>query len=129
MSRTDHFVNLAADLNRADRAALVKDRLTRFFSLPEQGRAQLIDFAIATTKLGDERGRVVDETILTTIMEMPRDVQEVTLDAIWEAHRILDGDERETADRELDQSIGDALGGPQRIFVRDHLLGLGWERP
>jgi tetratricopeptide (TPR) repeat protein len=129
MSRTDHFVNLAADLNRADRAALVKDRLTRFFALPEKGRPQLIDFAIAATKLGDQRGRVVDETILVTIMEMPRDVQEVTLDAIWEAHRILEGDERLTADRELDQAIGDALGGPQRIFVRDHLLGLGWERP
>jgi len=129
MSRTDHFVNLAADLNRDDRAALVKDRLTRYFALPEKGRSQLIEFAVAAAQLGELRGRVVDETILMTIMEMPREVQEVTLDAVWEAHRVLDGDERETADRELDQAIGDALGGPQRIFVRDHLLGLGWERP
>jgi len=129
MSRADHFVNLAADLNRDDWAQLVKDRLTRYFALPESGRPQLIEFALATAKLGEQRGRVVDETILTTIMEMHREVQEVTLDAVWEAHRTLDGPQREVADRELDQSIGDALGGPQRIFVRDHLMGLGWERP
>jgi len=129
VSRADHFVNLAADLTRDDRAVLVKDRLTRLFALPEHGRPQLIELALATGRLGEMRGRVVDEAILMTIMETHRELQEVTLDAIWEAHRHLEGDDREMADRELDQAIGDALGGPQRIFVRDHPLGLGWERP
>ncbi|MGI9033129.1 MAG: hypothetical protein ACR2HY_05520 [Acidimicrobiales bacterium] len=129
MSRTDHFVNLAADVRRDDRMALMKDRMMRFFSLPENGRLQLAELSLATARLGENRGRGVYEAILVTIMEMPREVQETAIDAIWEAHRQLDGDARATADAELDQSIGDALGGPQRIFVRDRLYELGWERP
>lgn len=129
MSRTDHFVNLAADLRRDDRAALVKDRMMRFFSLPEHGRVQLAELSLSAARLGEKRGRGVYETILLTVMETPRDVQETAIDAIWEAHRQLHGDARETADRELDQAIGDALGGPQRVFVRDRLYALGWERP
>jgi tetratricopeptide (TPR) repeat protein len=129
MSRPDHFVNLAADLRRDDRATLVKDRMMRFFSLPENGRLQLAELSLATARLGDNRGRGVYEAILMMIMEMPREVQETAIDAIWEAHRQLDGEVRRSADQELDQAIGDALGGPQRIFVRDRLYELGWERP
>ncbi len=38
-------------------------------------------------------------------------------------------EEREAADRALDAVVGAALGAPQRIFVRDFLYSLGWERP
>ncbi|MFN2606814.1 MAG: tetratricopeptide repeat protein [Acidimicrobiales bacterium] len=128
-SRPDHFANLAADLRRDDREALVRSRLTRFFALPEHGKVQLAELALATARLGEKRGRGVYEAILVTIMETHRDTQEAAIDAIWEAHRQLGGEQREQADAELDQAISDALGGPQRIFVRDHLYAAGWERP
>ena len=50
--------------------------------------------------------------------------------AILEGHRSIDDEEaRVEADRALDQAIADALGGPQRVAVRDFLEGEGWERP
>ena len=129
MSRTAHFVNLAADLRRDDRMELVKERLFRLYALPDHGRVPLTELAVATASLGEGRARGIIEAELSLMMEMPKDVQEVNLLAIWDAHRQLEGEARELADAELDQAIGDALGGPQRVFVRDFLYARGWERP
>ena len=129
MSRADHFANLAADVRRDERVELVHARLVRLLAAPDGGRAPLTEFFLAAARLGEKRARGVIDASLGTVMELPVDKQIAALDAIWAAHKMLEGDERETADRELDQAIGDALGGPQRIFVRDHLLELGWERP
>jgi tetratricopeptide (TPR) repeat protein len=129
MSRADHFANLAADVRRDERVELVHARLVRLLAAPDHGRVPLTEFALAAARLGEKRARGVIEAQLGTVMELPQEAQTAVLDAIWAAHSQLHGEDRETADRELDQAIGDALGGPQRIFVRDYLLGLGWERP
>jgi tetratricopeptide (TPR) repeat protein len=129
MSRAVHFVNLAADLRREDRIDLVKERLYRLFALPDHGRIALTELALAVATLGEGKGRGILEAELDLIMEMTPDVQEVALLSIWDAHRQLSGAQREVLDQELDQAIGDALGGPQRVFVRDFLYARGWERP
>jgi tetratricopeptide (TPR) repeat protein len=129
LTRQDHFANLAADVKSGERAELVKERLVRLRTLPDQGRLPVAELALAVARLGEERARGVIADELSVVMEFPREMQELVLDAIWDAHRQLGPEEREAADRALDEAIGDALGGPQRIFVRDHLYGLGWERP
>ncbi len=129
MSRTVHFANLAADLRRDERIRLVKERLYRLFALPDKGRIALTELALAVASLGEGRGRGIIEDELSLVMEMTPDVQEVALLAIWDAHSQLTGEARDTLSRELDQAIGDALGGPQRIYVRDFLYARGWERP
>jgi len=129
MSRADHFANLAADVRRDERVELVHARVVRLLAAPQGARAPLTEFSLAAARLGEKRARGVIEAELGTVMEMPQEAQVAALDAIFAAHGQLEGDERETADRELDQAIGDALGGPQRIFVRDHLLEVGWVRP
>ncbi len=129
MSRTAHFVNLAADLRRDDRADVVKERLFRLYAQPDHGRVPLTEFSVATAALGEGRARGIIEAELSLMMEMNQEVQQVSLLAIWDAHRQLEGEAREIADGELDQAIGDALGGPQRVFVRDFLYERGWERP
>ena len=129
MSRTVHFANLAADLRRDERMRLVKERLYRLFALPDRGRAALTELSRAVGTLEEGRGRGILEDELSLVMEMTQDVQEVALLAIWDAHCQLSGPAQETLDRELDQAIGDALGGPQRVYVRDFLYARGWERP
>ena len=129
MSRMVHFVNLAAELRREDRIDLVKERLYRLFSLPDKGRVALTELSLAIATLDEGKGRGIIEAELSLIMEMTPDVQEVALLAIWDAHRQLSGRSRDVLDRELDQAIGDALGGPQRVYVRDFLYARGWERP
>ena len=129
MSRADHFANLVADVRRDERVELVHARVVRLLAAPQGGRAPLTEFSLAAARLGEKRARGLIEAELGTVMEMPQEAQVAALDAILAAHGQLEGEERETADRELDQAIGDALGGPQRIFVRDYLLELGWVRP
>ncbi len=129
MSRTVHFANLAADVRRDERIALVKERLYRLLSLPDRGRVALTELALAVAALGEGRGRGILEDELSLVMEMTQDVQEVALLAIWDAHCQLTGSAQEVLDQELDQAIGDALGGPQRVYVRDFLYARGWERP
>jgi hypothetical protein len=70
---------------------------------------------------------MVDE--LNVLMELPRDDLNAGLKARFDAHSGLTDDERAVADRALDQAIGDALVGPQRMYVRDFMYGLGWTRP
>jgi tetratricopeptide (TPR) repeat protein len=129
-SRTDHFAALVAVVSDEEREALMKERLLRYFVLPEkQLMTALAELAMAVAKLGHERAYPVLETELLVVMEQPKEFHAVTLQAIHEAHRRIDDEEQRTqADQALDQAIG-GLGGVQRIHVRDYLYSIGWERP
>lgn len=130
-SRTDHFAALLATVDADERIGLVRERIYRLLALPEPRRTtSLAELAKATGELGFDDGRRAYETILKMVVELPQDQQRVGLRAIIAGHRsIEDEDARYEADRAVDQAIGDALGGPQRVSVRDFMEGEGWERP
>lgn len=129
-TRPDHFARLVAEVKDDERMALVHERIYRLMALPEPRRTSaLAELSLAVARLGYEPARRALEAQLKVVMEMPTELHTVMLDAVWQAHRTLEGDVREEADRALDQAIGDALGGPQRVYVRDHLYEVGWERP
>jgi len=130
LSRTDHFAALAAVVKDEEREALLKERLLRLFGLPEQQLlTALAELALAVAKLGQERAYPVIETELLVVMEQPKEIHAIALQAIHAAHLRMDDQElRAQADQALDQAIG-GLGGVQRIHVRDYLYSIGWERP
>ena len=69
-------------------------------------------------------------SVMKLVIELPQDQQSLALRAIIAGNAsIEDEDIRLDADRAIDQAIGDALGGPQRVAVRDFMTGEGWERP
>jgi tetratricopeptide (TPR) repeat protein len=130
-TRSQHFAALMAVADAEERSVLARERIYRLIAQP-QARAlgALAEVASAVASLGFDDARRVYETVLKVIVEMPRDDQVLGMQAVFEAHRrIADDEAREEADRALDQAISDALGGPQRVLVRDFLEGLGWERP
>jgi tetratricopeptide (TPR) repeat protein len=129
VGRPDHFATLLATTTEEERAALLRERYYRLFSLPGTARDRaLIELALAAVRVG-RYGGLIMETELLFIMELPHEHQEPALRARFQAHRQLGEEEREAADRALDAAIGAALGAPQRVFVRDFLYSLGWERP
>ena len=129
-TRTEHFAALSASIRDDERMPLVHERLFRLMALPEPRRsAALAELSLAVANLGYEGARKVIEAQLKVMMEMPTDSHSVVLSALNDAHSRLEGDARDHADRALDQAIGDALGGPQRVHVRDYLVSVGWERP
>jgi tetratricopeptide (TPR) repeat protein len=130
-SRIDHFAALLAVVNLEERTVLVRERMFRLLANPEPRRTTSVaELARAVGLLEFEDGRKVYESIMKLVIELPQDTQSTSLRAIIEGHRSIEDDERrESADRALDQAIGDALGGPQRVAVRDFLEGEGWERP
>ncbi|MDQ4089969.1 MAG: tetratricopeptide repeat protein [Actinomycetota bacterium] len=130
-SRIDHFASLLAVVNLEERTVLVRERMFRLLANPEPRRTTSVaELARAVGMLEFEDGRKVYESIMKLVIELPQDTQGTSLRAIVEGHRSIEDDEaREGADRALDQAIGDALGGPQRVAVRDFLEGEGWERP
>ena len=90
----------------------------------------MAEVAKSIGELGYDEARKVYESVLKLLIELPQDDQRAGLRAIIAAHRQIQGeDEQLDAERALDQAIGDALGGPQRVAVRDFLEGEGWERP
>jgi len=130
MSRAAHFATLVGASRRADRTGMVRERLLRLLALPEPSRrSALAELALASAQLGDARARAVMEAELGALMELPNEHLEIALRARLDAHARLAEVEREEADRALDGAIGEALQGPQRIFVRDFLYSLDWERP
>ena len=130
MGRADHFAALVGGTRRDDRAGLIRERLVRLLELPEPTRrSALAELALASARLGGARARAVIEAELGALMELPNEHLETALRARLEAHARLAEPEREEADRALDAAIGEALQGPQRIFVRDFLYSLDWERP
>jgi hypothetical protein len=129
-SRADHFAGLLASTSTDARVGLLRERLTRLLLLPEpHRRASLVELDLAIAGLGFEAARSIVTAELGVLMELPGPDLQVGLESRFEANRRLFGEDRENADRALDQAIGDALGGPQRMYVRDFLYGLGWERP
>lgn len=128
-SRVAQFVRLVAASSSDERATLVRDRLLRLLGLPEMPRrAALTDMALAIAQLGHGAAAVIDAEF-AVLMELPNDALEVALRAHHDALQRLPEELREEADLALDKAIGEALGGPQRLFVRDFLYSLGWERP
>ena len=130
-TRTEHFVALLAVAGLEERTVLVRERIFRLLALPEPRRTQTVaELARAAGLLEFDDGRKVYESIMKLVIELPQDTQSLSLRAIIEGHRSIEDEEtRIDADRAVDQAIGDALGGPQRVAVRDFLEGEGWERP
>ena len=110
--------------------AMVRERLVRLLALPDPSRSKaLTELALASARLDDARARAVMEAELGALMELPNEHLEIALRARLDAHARLSEADREDADRALDAAIGEALQGPQRIFVRDFLYSPDWERP
>ena len=128
--RADHFAALVSGSRQDDRVQLMRERLIRLLELPDPSRRSAIaELALAAARLGAKRAAAVIEAELSALMELPNEHLEAALRAHLDAHALLDQEEREEADRALDAAIGEALQGPQRIFVRDFLYSLDWERP
>ena len=132
LTRADHFARLLAVVDVDERRRLILERLTRLLALPVENRRRsaLTELALASARLAYDEGRAVMDAELSVLIELPPEHLEPGLRARFDANRRLETEEaRESADRALDQAIGDALQGPQRISVRDFLYSLGWERP
>ena len=132
VSRAEHFAALLAACDAEERRALLHERINGILDLPAENRRRsaLTELALASARLDREDARVVMETELSVLIELPPDQLEVGLRARLDAHRRLaDEEAREEADRAFDQALSDALQGPQRIAVRDFLYSTGWERP
>jgi tetratricopeptide (TPR) repeat protein len=131
MTRTISFVDLMASVKADERYALMRERLFHYMALSEPQRSQfLTELDLAMAKLPPEKVKPMMEDELTVLIELPTDRLQVGLQARLRAHRAI-GDEEVclAADTALDLAIGNALGGPQRILVRDYLEDHGWIRP
>lgn len=129
-NRPDHFAILVAECDDEERTALVRERLFGILALPGPRRAgALTDWAQALVHLGHSRGRRIIETELEVLVLVPNEALEAVLRAHIEVHELLPVDQKEEADRALDDAVGWALNGPQRVFVRDFLYSLGFVRP
>ena len=131
MTRIEHFVALLASIKADERAALLRERLHHYFALPEPQRSQfLTEIDLAIARLDSDKARTLMEDELSIVIEMPNERVETGIHARYRAHQTIEDEEaRLVADTALDLAIGEALGGPQRVLVRDYLEGLGWERP
>lgn len=132
LSRPEHLVALLADVGGEERRTLLQERLSTLLALPTENRrrAGLVELALASAHLPFDESRAVIDAELAILIELPPEQLEPGLRARFDAHQRLESDEaRGQADRALDQAIGDALQGPQRISVRDFFYSLGWERP
>ncbi|HSH58145.1 MAG TPA: hypothetical protein VK988_00590, partial [Acidimicrobiales bacterium] len=130
LSRADHFAALVGASRRDERGGLVRERLLRLLALPDPTRrSALAELALASAELEGARASAVMEAELAALMELPNEHLEMALRARLDAHARLPEADREEADRALDRAIGEALQGPQRIYVRDFLYSMDWERP
>jgi hypothetical protein len=131
MSRIDHFAALLATVGLEERTVLVRERMFRLLAQPEpRNLTAIAELTRAIGLLAYDDARKIYEAVMKLVIELPQDTQALSLRAIISAHASIEDPEvRESADRALDQAIGDALGGPQRVSVRDFLESEGWERP
>jgi tetratricopeptide (TPR) repeat protein len=131
MTRVQHFATLLGSVKGDERYALLRERLFHYMGLREPQRTQfLTELHLAMGQLEMSMAREVMEDDLRVVIEMPKDRLETALRAWYAAFQVIEDEEQRTeAATALDYAIGDALGGPQRVLVRDYLEGLGWERP
>ncbi len=130
MTRTTHLVALVASAKPDEQRSLLRERLTGVLALPDpRRRTALTELALASAQLEPERAQAFIEAELGVLMELPPEGLDAALRARLDAHRRLGAEGQEQADRALDAAIGAALGGPQRVHVRDFLYSVGWERP
>ena len=128
-SRTDHLVALLHS-DRTGASQLLRKRLARWSTLPTPARdAALASFVAAAIRQGGDAGTGALVLILAAVMELPISAQAAVLDAMVAVRAAADADGQATADRLVDRAIGEAVVGPQRVFVRDHLTTGGFERP
>lgn len=129
--RSDHLVALLHD-DPDGASRLMRRRLTRWLVLPAPARdAALIDFVAAAARRDEAYGAggAALRLLLTTVLELPVEAQAVVLDALVAVRVAAGAEVQESLDRLVDFAIGEALNGPQRVFVRDHLVAGGFERP
>jgi len=131
MTRVSHFAALLSVVKSDERTVLVRERMFRLLAQPPKvAMGAVAELAQALGSLGYDDARKVYESVLKLVIELPQDNQRLSLRAIIEGHRAIGDEEaRLDADRAVDQAIGDALGGPQRVAVRDYMGAEGWERP
>jgi len=100
-------------------------------ALSEPQRTQfLTELDLAIARAAPDKARYIMEDELSIVIELPNERVEIALNARHQAHQAIDDDDEPVAaDTALDLAIGEALGGPQRILVRDYLESIGWERP
>jgi len=98
--------------------------------LPASARnAALTDFVGAAIDEGHDAGAGALVLLLTAVMELPLPAQAAVLDAMLTVRGATGADGQAAADRLVDRVIGEAVVGPQRVFVRDHLVAGGFQRP
>ena len=130
MTRATHLVALVAGAKPDEQRSLLRERLTGVLAVPDpRRRSALTELALASAQLDPDRAQAFMEAELGVLMEVPPEGLDAALRARLDAHRHLGPEGQERADRALDAAIGAALGGPQRVHVRDFLYSLGWERP
>jgi tetratricopeptide (TPR) repeat protein len=130
MSRAAHLVALVASVKPDEQRSLLRERLTGVLAVPDpRRRSALTELALASAQLEPEQIQAFIEAELGVLMELPPEGLDAALRARLDAHRRLGPEGQEKADRALDAAIGAALGGPQRVHVRDFLYSVGWERP
>ena len=130
LTRAGHFAALVAGCDADERLALIRERLSRLLLLPgPRMAASLAEWAQGVVRLDREAARRVIESELAVLMLVPNDALEAVLRAQFEAQQQLEPEPKEALDWALDDAVGWALNGPQRVFVRDFLYSLGFERP
>ena len=128
-TRADHLVALLGDAV-ADAPALVEGRLARWLPLPGLARSTALDaFSQAAFRRGGDGGTAAVVGLLVAAMERPTEAQEAVLDSLLSVRRAADEGARPGIDAVIDRMIGEAVVGPQRVFVRDYLTAGGFERP
>jgi len=127
-TRAESFVALLGTCNHGERRTLLGERLMRLLALPDRPRHAAMAALAAASVGADDHGLAIITNELTVLTELPTENLEAALLARLAAHRQLGDASRKAADRALDQAVGDALNGPQRVFVRDFLAAQGFER-
>jgi tetratricopeptide (TPR) repeat protein len=128
-ARTDHLLALLHD-EPDDAPRLVRRRLARWLPLPPAARDAAVGaFAEAAARQGGDIGANGLVLLLAAAMELPIEAQAAVLDALLAVRAASDDGGREALDHLVDRAVGEAVVGPQRVFVRDHLVAGGFERP
>ncbi|GAC1534344.1 MAG: hypothetical protein NVS3B12_14970 [Acidimicrobiales bacterium] len=129
-SRAEHFASLLAASPDAEQMSWLRERLVCTLARSDpMAAATLLEMAEASARGAFDDVRRYISAELTIAIELPGEALSAVLQARATAHTRLVGPPQDNADRALDQAIGDALGGPQRMFVRDFLYARGWNRP